>query len=339
MRHRKLAILLPALVGLAATQAHANINIIPTFDPTWGTDGTAASDEATITNYINATYNANILNPITVNIDISDDPSVGLGQSSTTFYSTDYNTYRQALLNTTPTNSAVINFALPVTGNPVPGNSTAGVDYTSAQGRALGFNSPGDKIVAGETGTFDSHISLNIPLIQKDGYGLTSTVGHEVNEALGLYSELDGNGNGNGTPSFQNVGSTDFFRYSAPGVRSFTNEANAVSYFSNDGGKTPIVYFNQNSGGDFHDWASGPDSGTPGTVIAAAQVQDAYGDPGSNPSQGPSEIAALKDVGYNYTNPASTPEPSQFGMMALMGLGLGGLLWRGRKRLSKESAA
>ena len=104
----------------------------------------------------------------------------------------------------------------------------------------------------------------------------------------------------------------------------------------------PIVYFNQNGGGDFHDWASSIDVFTPGTVVAAPQVQDAFATPGTAPNLGPAELTALRDeIGYNQVS--ATPEPSQFGMLALIGLGLGGGLWRGHlagnapKRMSRST--
>ena len=341
MRRGKLAILLPALAGLCASQAHANINIIPTYDPTWTTgpnqDPTAAADEATITNYINSTYNVNILNPITVNVDFSD-INTGLGQSVTTYYSTDYATYRQALLNTTPSNAAIINANLPVgTVNPVPGNATAGVDYTSAQGRAFGLFGAPTKTVAGEPGQlFDSVIGLNIGLIQSDNYSLTAVASHELNEALGLYSELDGTNPPDGNdvsdpPAFGTTGALDFFRYSPGGARSFTNSGTAVSYFSNDG-TTPIVYFNQTTGADYHDWASDVDRNIPGTVVVGPQVQDAFSTPGVSYGQGPSEVAALKDVGYNFApNSAAVPEPSSFALLSLGLLPVGLLAARKRR--------
>jgi hypothetical protein len=335
-RPRTYSWIVPALLGLGAVPAHAQLIINATFDSSWSADATAAADETTITNDLKNLYQARYTNPVTVSLDFSD-VNTGLGQSLTGIYSTDYNTYRTALTNDKQIinggdgNTAFLANLTPGS-NPVPGNSTAGVRFTSAQGRALGptlgFNTPGVVTVVGQTGTFDSQISLNMGLIQSQGYGLDAVTEHETDEALGLGSALDGRGDIAGTATVSNVGSLDFFRYSSAGTRSFTSSSSAVSYFSDNLGVTPTVYFNEITGADYHDWASGPGN-VSGTVIGPPQVQDAFGDPGNDPTLGSPEFKALNDVGYNTI---AAPEPSAWASLSIGALGLLGLAARRRFR-------
>ena len=353
MRHGKLAILLPALVGLTAAQACAQLVITPTFDSTWTSGPTAdpnfSIDEGAITNLITNVYDKDFTNPLNVAIDFSD-VNTGLGSSSTTFYTTDYNTYRNMLaadkdpLNGGDGNSTFL-AELPASENPVPGNGNAGVDLTSAQARAIGFGSSyvGDKTVVGQTGTFDSHISLNVSVFptMDNGAALAATAAHEINEALGLSSALDGRTDLSGTATVANVGSLDFFRYAAldntadPAHpistlnRSFTSDSTAISYFSDNGGTTPIVYFNQVTGGDYHDWAS---SGEP--YEGPVRVQDAFGPVDVTPENGSAEFEALNDIGYNRAPNAvpAVPEASSLALSVLGMLPVGFLAARKRRR-------
>lgn len=127
---------------------------------------------------------------------------------------------------------------------------------------------------------------------------------HEIDESLGIGgtgSTLTGSGGLTGP-----VGDLDLFRYSAPGVRSYSNNAANQPYLSFDGGNTVVSYFNQVAGADFADWQSDPDAaGFP------VQVQDAFATPGTNPTLGPNELTAFGLVGYQMT---STPEPGTLGM-------------------------
>ena len=53
MRHAKAAFVLPVMLGLCATQAHAGLTIIPTYDPSITSLSNAAAIEATIQTTIN----------------------------------------------------------------------------------------------------------------------------------------------------------------------------------------------------------------------------------------------------------------------------------------------
>jgi hypothetical protein len=213
--------------------------------------------------------------------------------------------------------------------NPV--NGTTLVTTTAPLLRALGFTAPGTQAGISPTNlTFDSDITLSLTgeNLTRPGTNinddLESTVEHEVDEVLGI--------GGEGSVITTNVGALtggvgpmDLYRYSAPGVRSFTASTNAASFFSINGGTNKMVNFNQGFGGqsDYGDWgdgtnpADGKGNGTP-------LVQDAFGSPGSAPDVGTNELTALDVVGWNLV-----PEPST---VALVTVGVVGMAWSMRRR-------
>ena len=297
----------------AGTTAHADsITINATFDSSITSLVNAASVEGAINAGITELESA-IASPnnITVNIDFQNMNS-GLGQSETGIYTVSYYSYYNAFqavatsanqltalasLGTAPTG--------PGSGNPV--NADTQVYITSAEGRNLGFNTPG-AVTAG-SGTYDTVIGLNTSITSPPNglsgyYGLEAVALHEMDESLGIGgpgSTLSGSGSLTGA-----IGDLDLYRYSAAGARSYSNTqtTSPYSYFSIDGGATVLSYFNQTSGADFADWLSNPIPAGYG-----AQVQNAFGETGTNPSLGVSELTALNAIGYDFP-PASTPEPS-----------------------------
>ncbi len=312
MRFAKLALAVPVLLGVTASAAHAGLTITPTFGASITGNANSAAIQATINSAISV-YQNRFINPINVNITF-ENMSSGLGQSSFNLYSDTYSNYRNALIadKAAGGDSTAFLAFLPSSGNPVPGQSTSSVETTFAGARALG-------LVGASTGP-DGTISLNTSLtnISRTGtqnfskYDLKTVTMHEIDEILGVNSDLD-----NGFPGGY-VGPLDFFRYNGTGSRSFTTSSSEASYFSVDGGATHLVNFNQGSSGDRHDWAS---SGTP-------RVQDAFGTPGSAPDLAAAELTALDVVGYNT---AAVPEASSAAGFGLL-LSLGGLGLVARKR-------
>ena len=298
-------------IAFGAVLAHASLIINPTFDPS------LTSPEQGAINAAIGVLEGDISSPNNITVSLYfNSMSGGLGESLTGIYTVSYFGYYNAFkavatsadqltalasLGTAPTSAS--------SGNPVNGSTQ--VDITSAEGRNLGFNTPG--AVGAGGGTFDSEILLNMlitsPPNSLDGtYGLEAVATHEIDEALGI----GGTGSTLGGGSLGPVGDLDLYRYSAPGVRSYSDTQTTVpfSYFSINGGTTVLSYFNQTSGADFGDWLSDP---IPAGF--APQVQDAFGEPGTNPALGVNELAAFSAIGYT----SSTPEPST---LALAGLGL-----------------
>jgi hypothetical protein len=299
------------LLGAAAT-AHANsLTITPTFDGSITGLPSAAAVEAAINAAINA-VETHITSPNNINVTIDfQNSSSGLGESETGDYSASYFDYYNAFkaVATSPLQmTALASLGAPPanssSGNPV--NGTTNIIFTSAEGRNLGFNTPG---VVG--GSFDGVIFLNTSITDppqpNNGsfYYLQAVANHEIDEVLGI----GGPGSTIGGTGFfaTGVGDLDLYRYSAPGVRSFSTSSATSSYLSVDGGTTVLTYFNQTTGADFADWKSNP--------IPAGfspQVQDAFATPGSSPALGTNELSAFSAIGYQLS---VVPEPATLGTL------------------------
>ncbi len=319
-------IMAAALLG-AGTSAHASLMITPTFDPSIA----SVPGAETAINLAIAAIESDITSPNNIAVSIYfTNMTSGLGESVTGFYLPTYYQYYSAFaaVATQPNQLTALASlgARPTSnssGNPVNGNT--GVLITSAEGRNLGFATPGDVSpnsninLATGGGTYDSEIGLNTSITSppnglSGNYGLQSVANHEIDEALGIGgagSALTGEGSLTGP-----VGDLDLYRYSAPGVRSYTNtnSSSPLAYLSIDDGATVASYFNQTNGADFGDWLSNP--------IPAGfspQVQDAFGVSGTNPALGPNEILAFNAIGYDVTS--LVPEPTSallFGSVALL---------------------
>jgi hypothetical protein len=300
-----------SLLVAGCFSANANLLIIPTFSSNITSDPNAAIIEASINTDI-STIDSYIANNVTVNITFQETSS-GLGGSSTYIYSPTYSSYYSALQNN-QVRSAADNTAIASlpnqANNPVNGN--ANITSVGPLLRALGYsaNPP--------AGQSDTTISLNTSIMNlgRTGvqnpsfYDLQAVAQHEIDEALGI----GGTGSQLGGGTTGSVGPLDLFRYSAPGVRSYSQGTSIAPYFSINGGATDLVHFNQAGGGsDYADWGDGV-SPADGHGNTPGQVQDAYGTPGTQPNLGINELIALDIVGWNLT-PAGmaiegVPEPS-----------------------------
>lgn len=277
------------LVGIATGPRVCALTIIPTFASSITSDPQGPTIEATINSAI-AVYEATYSDAVTVNITFQE-ANTGLGGSSTWNETFPYSSYRSALLShaTTIDDGTALTYLPNTANNPV--NNNPNVKVQLALARALGLTS--------DAGSPDSTISLNTSICnlspaQTDPakYSLFAVASHEIDEALGSASALNGLTNGAPVPTGP-VFVEDLFRYDQNGARTFSTAANAIAYFSVDG-TADLARFNQTQGGDFSDWYS-PGGQTP-------QVQDASGTPGSTPVLGV-ELRMLDVLGY--TRPPS----------------------------------
>ncbi|MEP6778373.1 MAG: NF038122 family metalloprotease [Gemmatimonadaceae bacterium] len=316
-----------AVVGLSVAMplsAHALV-ITPIFNAAM-----SANQKALVNNAI-VFYQNTFSDPITVTIAFTG-MNTGLGQSQTYISTQTYAAYRTALI--ADKTSADDNLATASLQNQLasPVNGTNFITMKTANARAVGINASGglnNNLFSGcGTGTVvDGCIGINFGLTDEQGglYGATTVIEHEMNEALGLGSNLSGLGvfSGNAAPE-------DLFRYASAGTRSFTpqgcNAQNGHAFLSFDAGATNIDEFNNcNNGGDYGDWVTHNPS----------QIQDAFTNGSGKPTMalGLAETRALDAIGYTYKSQSTTtPEPSTVTLMAAGLLALVGLGRRNRRK-------
>jgi hypothetical protein len=293
-------------VVFAATPAFAGLVINPVFDSTITSDVNAAAIENNINSVISL-YESKFTDNITVKVYFQE--GGGLGSSLWGYYYNNASVATNAMIgDATSADDAV---AISHLGT----NGFGSVAYTSANGRALGLNTPGF-ISAGGNGGFDGIVTLNTSICFYDHnspvggrFDLFSATAHELDEVLGTPSGASG----------ALAYTTDLFRYDAFGGRSFSGDPASHVYFSIDG-VTDIVEYNQfnHSGGDWGDWVPHNPS----------QTQDWSINSGITINPGESEFRLLDVIGYNRT---AVPEPAS---MVVLGAGALALV---RRRRSKKS--
>jgi hypothetical protein len=315
------------LIALAWAHQAAALTIVPYFDSSITTAADASSVEFAIDTAI-STIDSLYTNAGTVRIVYTQAAGSFLGESETADYSASYAEYVSLLTATStrePTNTTLATALANLSSGNMPG-SGGSVLFTTADAQvALGlsgvtgcFNSGGTFVNScGQTYdgvvTISSSYTLNYGTTPVAGeYSAIGAMEHETDEMLG------GGGQGSllnqiadGDTAYDNdVGVLDLYRYSAPGVASFTTSGSATSYLSVDGGNTDIVGFNQNSSGDYADFST------------CNNVQSAFSCSGDVPaytSNSP-EFAMMEAIGYDGVG--TVPEP---GSLALLVSGLVGL--------------
>ena len=192
------ALLVGAVLGGASPSPALIIN--PIWDATITGDVNAAIIQGSI-NAVIAQYQAIFSDAITVPIKFQE-VTGGLGGSSTFFGTIGYSTYRTFLAADATMASDATALAHLLGGAVNPVNGAAAVALTTANFRALGLsaNPP--------AGNPDSTISLNTSIMNLDRtainpgkYDLMAVAAHEIDEALGFGSALNGLANGAATPT------------------------------------------------------------------------------------------------------------------------------------------
>src|ERR1039457_1916177 len=210
-----LPMILAIVLAISAVPAHADValNIIATFDSTIASDPNAAAIEATINQAISfyeTTFTTHTAAPIGVTIDFKE-MATGLGQSNTTLYKVSYQSFINALTaaNSTDATDIAALAGLPTgPNNPVTGSTT--INVKTAELRALGSTSVPP--IGGFDGTIGLATSITTPGSPGSSlqYSLLATTEHEIDEVLGLGSDLGATGS-----FFNDPAPEDLFRYNA----------------------------------------------------------------------------------------------------------------------------
>ena len=313
---------------LGNVPAHA-LTIVPTFG-----SSVSAANQAVINNSLSF-YEHAFADPITVNIgfNVATGASYAGQSQSSTWYApyqrnvglsytglmqSDASTYGNTIEQTAYDNLSY-------------GNSARNVVSTTANFRALGCTSSscaGQLALDGSSGgNLDGIVSLN------SSYVNATVIQHEINEVLGIggsgsvLNTMYANGL-TSAPSYPGIGTyinpLDLFRYSAAYTASLTTDGSATAYFSIDGGVTNIVAFNQNSSGDYGDWASGSSCNVQNWQVCSSSLSLDLSSP---------EVTALQAIGYDAVAPVPAPASILLFASGLFGIGAAG---QRRRRLIGE---
>jgi PEP-CTERM motif len=328
-----------AIAGLSAatSTAQANVDVIPDFLSSVTVSSGASKIEDAIDSAINIFHNLYI-NDLTIMVDFSYTPRSGgdLLSTTQTYFDVPYITYAKALKadSSTHRGNTVLTTAI---ANLSKGNDAGGANdmaLTGAQVAMLGLG-PGSYSNATININSDQSFAFTRP-VPNSRYDVLGGLEHELDEVLGgggggsTLNSIASSCSNNPSNFFCNkVGSLDLYRYSRPGVPSFSTSNGAGAYFSVDGGRTKIEAFNQSSSGDFGDFAP------PGTG-AGQLIQNAFNSTGQDEPYAISspEYTMMESIGYD----GIVPEPTTWAMLLLGFAGLGFLGLRGSRKTAAHAA-
>jgi elongation factor P hydroxylase len=294
------------------TVATTGLTIHATFDSSITSNPNAAAIEAMINRAISI-HESLFSDPITIQIyfryattapDGTPLPAGTVSQSDLVVYTIPWSAFINALrADATTSNDNLANASLPGTA------LSASIKPSSANGRAVGLNTPPAMFAngtVGDGGPYDGIVTLNSALpfqftrpTSASNFDAQRSTEHEMDEVIGLGSRLGGQGS--------DLRPQDLFSWSSAGHRNVSSTG--TRYFSINGGSTNIVNFNQDPSGDFGDWLS--------TACPQAHpyVQNAFGCTGqSSDVTGTSpEGINLDVIGYDLGNaPPFAPAPTDF---------------------------
>ena len=293
-----------------AAQAGAGLTLNAYVDSSILSNPNSAAIQSMISQAVGI-YQSQFSDPITVNIlfrystvgpDGSALGSGTLAQSNYVVYFVSWSSYINALRADAKTsNDSIANASLP------GGALSSTIDVASANGRAVGLNTPSAIFADGHVGSggpYDGIVTINSSKpwqftrpTSAGLYDFLRSTEHEIDEVLGLGSNV--NNSSDYRPQ-------DLFAWSGPGSRSFSSAGSR--YFSINGGSNSIVGFNQTAGGDYGDWLSGSCPQSTPYVQNAFSCSGQYSDISASSPEG----INLDVIGYDLAGsvtPGGAPGP------------------------------
>jgi hypothetical protein len=300
------------------------LTISPDFESSITANPNAAQIEGAIDTAIgtiDGLYSPNNVS-ITVNFSYLPGAPGNLLSTNEEFYGYSFRGYIAALKADSAANPSNTNLATAVAnlseGNDSSGTSPMAIAYAQALLLAnYGLATPAFVINASVNINSNQPFDFTRP-VPSSQYDAIGGLEHELDEVLGgggagsTLNEILNNCTTNPTDFFcGRFGPTDLYRYSAPGTPSFTTSATANAYLSINGGVTNVVDFNQNSRGDYADFAP------PGTG-AGQLIQNAFNSTGQDEAYTTNSPEFLMEeaIGWDPTAQVVVPEP---GTLALLG--------------------